>query len=60
MSTLGLMASDGVGELDLKGIVVTVGLEFLEAVGLDCYVGIVLEHGVVELFLLLTGECRCL
>ena len=60
LSALSLVTGDGVGILHLQGVVVTVGLEFRDAVCLDGDVGVVFHHGVEELFLLFTGESRCL
>ena len=60
LTTLGFMASDCIGELDLKGVVVTVALQFLDAVCLIGYVGIILQNGIVELFLLVMSQGGCL
>ena len=56
LSALCLMAGDGIGELYLQGVIILISLQFLDALYLQWLVGIVLHHGMIELFLLLTGE----
>ena len=52
LPALCLVAGDGVAELHLQGVVVSVLTDFLHAVGLQRYVGIVLQHIPEELLVL--------
>ena len=60
LSALSFVTGDGIGELHLQGVEITVGLQFCDAVCLERYIGIVFHHGIEELFLLFTGEGWCL
>jgi|GEM_PF-4451003 len=58
LSALGLVAGHGVGKLDLQSGEVRVLAHGCHAVGLAGQVGIVVEHALIELVALLTGERR--
>ena len=62
LTTLGFMTCNCIGKLDLKVVVVTVALQFLDEVCLIGYVGIILQNGIEELLLLVmsqSGSLRC-
>ena len=60
LPALGFMAGHGIGELDLKSIVVTIALQFFDALCLLRDVRIILHHRIKQLFLLLVCQGRSL
>ena len=60
LSALCLMTGHGIGILYLKSVIIFIALQFFDAVGLKGHIGIILQHRLIELFLLLSRQGRCL
>lgn len=56
LTTLSLMAGNGIAELHLQGIVVVVLTDALHAVFLQWNIGIILHDGIEQLLVLLVSE----